>query len=916
MVEAWFKKDGYDVKVTPHSNTYTATTTFSLPPLTSGSGVLVGAATTQTLTGKTIDGDDNTVQDLALTSIKTVLGDANEIVRRDSTGAVVSGPGTISDTGALNNITNIDVRDDSDLSAAASPMVRLENRNDVAASHPHIEFRRARASNANLANGDEIGGLDFHPRHGGTSLAAAHIHGEYTGDGTTRLADLVFETSNAGAPAERMRLKANGDLNLTGLTASRVLVTDADKDLVSSAVTATEVGYLSGVTSTVVGTTDSQVITNKDYDGGTASDTSRLTLPKDTYANLSALTRKEGTLLYATDLDQVFYDDGSVLTPVGSGTGQGEKTYIDNPSAASAITGWTAVGDLAVARTTTAAELPREYTTGTGIKITADADVQSTADYIYYDFTLDDVDLNKKLKIQWSQKTTGSYNAGDLAVVITTQADRTTALHTPVTTAIPDADGVFTTTFDSGSTATLSLVIRATTDMTTDAGIVISDVVVGPGTVEQVAGPGPWESWTPTYAGLGTPTSVQLFRRRNGENYEVIGSLVTGTTTATTSAIILPNGSTINSADLGTANVNLGQADRATTGNNLSTAGLNPIIFWDGSTTDRVFFSIASTASGFTKVNGSTAFGTGELLSIRFSYPAGELAGQTINMGAGAQVEYAFNTSGVTAAGGSDTTSFGYGPAGAAIGNIASTTANSTTFMYCRFQNPIQATDTLTLECDEGTSGARWVPMDTLGSIQGRMNQGTSIYGVSLGIVNSTDVVVSFGNKGRTSNNATYAGDGATWAGASTYRWRVKKASPSAPVGFGMANSNESGLVAPRKGQYDLTVTGTNWTTVRAVGIYYQDQSGAHRLKCNIFGSLSATALTFTGTVDGVTFKNVANYQQAISGALTEAGVDTRAVKSSYVNPNASTFYVESASNFNRIGVSFDVELESKPTWA
>ena len=163
----------------------------------------------------------------------------------------------------------------------------------------------------------------------------------------------------------------------------------------------------------------------------------------------------------------------------GAGSGSGEKNYITNPSMASATTGWNVVGDFTLTRTTAASELPREYTTGTGIKLVATSGTQSTADYMYFDFNLDDVDLNRKLKIQWSQKDVGTYAAGQLAVIITSQANRTTALHTPVTTAIPAVDGDFVTSFDSGSTAALSLVIRATADMTTGDGIVISDVIVG-----------------------------------------------------------------------------------------------------------------------------------------------------------------------------------------------------------------------------------------------------------------------------------------------------------------------------------------------------------------------------------------------------------------------------------------------------
>ena len=52
---------------------------------------IVTEAHSATLTNKTIDGDDNTVQDLGLGSLKTVLADAGKILQRDGSGAVVSG---------------------------------------------------------------------------------------------------------------------------------------------------------------------------------------------------------------------------------------------------------------------------------------------------------------------------------------------------------------------------------------------------------------------------------------------------------------------------------------------------------------------------------------------------------------------------------------------------------------------------------------------------------------------------------------------------------------------------------------------------------------------------------------------------------------------------------------------------------
>lgn len=67
---------------------------------TAGAGNLVTTDGTQTLTAKSIDGDDNTVTDLAITALKTVLADANKVLRRDASGIPQSG-NTIPNTSAL-----------------------------------------------------------------------------------------------------------------------------------------------------------------------------------------------------------------------------------------------------------------------------------------------------------------------------------------------------------------------------------------------------------------------------------------------------------------------------------------------------------------------------------------------------------------------------------------------------------------------------------------------------------------------------------------------------------------------------------------------------------------------------------------------------------------------------------------------
>lgn len=100
---------------------------------------------------------------------------------------------------------------------------------------------------------------------------------------------------------------------------------------------------------TLVTTDGVQVLTAKDIDGGTASNTSRLTVPKDTKTNLDALTRKEATLVYDTAGQKLYFDNGTLLKAVGTGSG-GSVNFITNGDAEVDITGWTTYADAAGVR--------------------------------------------------------------------------------------------------------------------------------------------------------------------------------------------------------------------------------------------------------------------------------------------------------------------------------------------------------------------------------------------------------------------------------------------------------------------------------------------------------------------------------------------------------------------------------------
>jgi hypothetical protein len=211
----------------------------------------------------------------------------------------------------------------------------------------------------------------------------------------------------------------SGLLEYTPGTASRVLLLDASKRLVTGDVSSTELDLLNGLSGTlltnsnsvtvtgktidgddntvqdlsigifkpllangfkfltfdgfgnaqttydipgsaVVGVDDVQALTNKDIDGGTASNSSRLTIPKASKSTLDGLTRKEATLVYASDEKKAYIDDGSNLVKVGSGAGGSSGINIlseYNPNAEDGTTDWTASGSGTFTTTTTAANV-------------------------------------------------------------------------------------------------------------------------------------------------------------------------------------------------------------------------------------------------------------------------------------------------------------------------------------------------------------------------------------------------------------------------------------------------------------------------------------------------------------------------------------------------------------------------------
>jgi hypothetical protein len=656
-------------------------------------------------------------------------------------------------------------------------------------------------------------------------------------------------------------------------------------------------------TDTLVGRATTDTLTNKTLDAPVVDN--GLTMNHEsTPATPSASTVK---VYPKSDNSLYVLDSNGVETQVGSGTGQGEKNYITNPSAKSALNGWAISGAGTLARTTTAANLPREFTTGTALSFTS----STNGEYVRFRFSLDDVDLAKKLKwvldyisstanfrLEMWKNSASNYGGSYTEIALENDVSGDSYLVAAA------ASANYRTTFDTDTTPYLEL--RIVHNGTGTDTIYFSDVLVGPGTTGTV----PADSYlgrynTITTQGFGTPTSIYIDYWRTGNRLRAKGTFITGTVTADEARITIPFSLTSNLPQAASTDTVVGTWNRQTasgsafkTGTLIGKTGETVLAFSQNN------FSTAGTGPG-NRQAGSAISGSSE--NIYFEFEIGISAWEgSVQTGPGIAEEFAFNT-GTTATANSNNSvaTSAIGAGGTAILSFNSTTANATTDFVVRFQYPFQNDETYVIEINNGFG---WMDAQYIFPF---IVLNTSYYGIVGGAPSGTDVTISFGNQGaRPIGAATYAASGQAWSTFAAYKWRVRKTKKAA-LPFANASSTTTGLVAPRKGQYSLTVTSSlgSWSTARAIGLYYQDQDGNHRMKFNISGTCTAGTVNEL-TLSGVTFKS--GYQQACSVIAIGTAPYYGSAQAVGGTGRVDCFGTSSGT----WSVSGDVELNSKPTWA
>lgn len=420
-------------------------------------------------------------------------------------------------------------------------------------------------------------------------------------------------------------------------------------------------------------------------------------------------------------------------------------------------------------------------------------------------FTLDGSDLGKPLLVQFDVSGVGTsddvqcyvvrYNSSNVLqerIVIAGTASATT----PFSARVQTGTGQFRGFFIPGSTASDKYAIRWLRNAN-NTSMRLDSFVVGPQSIITDAAMTDWVEDTSgifTLNAFGTISNKKFFWRRVGDSMQIRGTFQSGTVTASTASFQLSSAYTIDSTKFGTvANVQkVGFSEWLTTA---SATLISPYsnayihdIFYDGSTTDRLFFGQTINNANFRKCQGNEITTTGAYVGFEATIPISQWS-SNVTQAERAVEEYAWNSSTTDA---TDTSSFSSGPGGVQFGNFTAARAKR-----IQFSTPIQPTDALIFEFTLN-GGTTWFPLGTGNTdyLSIRENRNGISYGVQLDVVSSTQVNVNFGQYATSAGATTFGGAGQTYAGIAgnnTYKWRVRKVSGGAAVGYPVSSANVVG---------------------------------------------------------------------------------------------------------------------------
>jgi len=311
-----FRRNSQQITVRPNqATTYTAARDIQLPP-GDADHVMLSATSSQAVSNKTIDSSNSiTLKDSTAEVVDAT--DATKKILFNAAGTTGTST-TIAGSQSANRVLTLPDATDTVAVLAASQALT----NKTLDSSNSITLKDSTAQVVDATDATKRILFDA----AGTTGTATTIQGSQSVDRTLTLPDATDTLVGRNTTDTLLNKKLSDSTTSivdSGDITKRILFdaggSTGTSTTITGAQTANRVLTLPDATDTLTANSASQTITNKVLDGGTASSTNRFTLPKAPKATLDGLGRVQGTLLYASDTNVVYSDDGSNLNELGAG---------------------------------------------------------------------------------------------------------------------------------------------------------------------------------------------------------------------------------------------------------------------------------------------------------------------------------------------------------------------------------------------------------------------------------------------------------------------------------------------------------------------------------------------------------------------------------------------------------------------
>jgi hypothetical protein len=227
----------------------------------------------------------------------------------------------------------------------------------------------------------------------------------------------------------------------------------------------------------------------------------------------------------------------------------------------------------------------------------------------------------KAIRLTFPYSTTGTIAAGDIVPYAYDVTNSSLLAPSNTISGITGSAGTLYSIFSTQtSTAQLRIGLHVARTSTAAATVEFDDVKLDPDFAQANVPMSDGVLKTFTFDNFGTVSTQNIYCRRNGDHLECEGTFVSGSPSASTADLVLPDGLTIDYSKIGTNSVQVGTLIGQLSGSTNLSAQLNYIIT-DGSTTNKVFISFATASGTLTKNTGSNAAINTGVVSLKFSVP-------------------------------------------------------------------------------------------------------------------------------------------------------------------------------------------------------------------------------------------------------------------------------------------------------